>query len=284
MSQAVSDVDAAGFPEAVIERSKDTPVLVDFWAAWCGPCRMLGPVLERIAAEPDAGFELVKVDIDANQSLAGQYAVSSIPAVKLFVDGKVAAEFLGALPESQVRAFLRQHIPSEADSAVAAGRALAKSGDGEAAKAAFETALAADDAHPGAHLELARLALARGDVDEVSGHIDAIDARADEYEQAQVLRAALDFAATCGEAGGEDACRARLTENEADLDARYELGACLAAAGRYREALDELLAVVSRDRKHRDEAARKAMVTIFGIVGIRSPLSDEYRDKLALLL
>src|SRR5690349_12414409 len=114
------DVSTANFATEVIEHSRTQPVLVDFWAPWCGPCRMLGPVLERLAAEPDAGFRLAKVNTDENQEVAARYRISGIPDVRLFIDGEIAAGFVGAKPESEVRRFLRQYIPNEADRKVKA--------------------------------------------------------------------------------------------------------------------------------------------------------------------
>jgi putative thioredoxin len=280
----ISDVGEADFEQAVIARSRRVPVLVDFWAPWCGPCRRLGPVLEKLVGEQAGRIALAKVNSDQNPELSASFGVRGIPHVLLFKDGEAIDGFSGALPEEQVRAFLRQHLPAAADKECAAGEAARTAGDAAAAAAAYGRALAADPAHAGAHLGLARLALAGGRDDEVERHLAAISPLAAEADAAAALRQGLELARSCRAAGGEAACRARLEKDAGDLDARIALGACLAAAGRYPEALDELLAAVRRDKKHAGEAARKAMLTIFQIVGVRSPLADEYRGQLALAL
>jgi putative thioredoxin len=274
----VIDVTEADFQAQVIERSSKQPVLVDFWAAWCGPCRALGPVLEKLAGE--GRFVLAKVDTDANQRLAGAFGIRGIPAVKLFVDGKVAGEFTGALPEPQVRAFLDQHIPSEADRLVREAAAA----DPEAAARLLDQALALEPEHAGARLARARVALAAGDVDAARVHAGAITPAADEHEAAQHLLEAIGFAVACTEAGGADGARARLEADPKDLDARIALGQCLAAAGDHRAALDELLEAVTQKRHYRDDAARKAMLTIFGLLGPGNELASEYRRKLQIVL
>ncbi len=280
----VVDVTQETFEELVIERSHKVPVLVDFWAAWCGPCRMLGPVLESLAKDMGGRFVLAKLDTEANQSLAAAFRISGIPACKLFYRGKLVDEFTGALPESAVRAFIDKNCPSEADELLAAAQAALRSGDPGSAREGVEQALALGGRQPGAQLLLAELALLDGDSDAVEQHIRGILAGDDEYDAAQRLREALGLARTCREAGGLDACRAAAAATPDDLDARFAYAACLAVSGSHREALDELLAVFDRDRTHNDRAAHKAILTIFALVGPRSELANEYRDKLAILL
>jgi len=278
------DVTSDTFAEQVLARSRSIPVLVDFWAAWCGPCRVLGPVLEKLAREMEGAFVLAKVDTDASPDLSQRYGIRGIPAVKLFVEGEVVDEFVGALPPDQVRAFLRRHCPTEADRRVESGRALLGAGELEPARAVLAEALALDPQHFGARLALAEVAVTAGDADAARTELDAIPMRAPESDAAEGLRAVLGFLETCREAGGEGACRQALGADPDDLESRYALGCCLEAAGRHEEALEELLAVVARDKRFRDEAARKAMVTIFGRVGIHSPLSDAFRRRLAIYL
>jgi putative thioredoxin len=283
-SPHVIEVGAADFQAEVVERSHQVPVLVDFRAAWCGPCRVLGPVLERLADEGGGRFVLAKVDTEAHPTLGARFAVRGIPAVKLVIDGRVVDEFVGALPEAQVRQFLDRNVPSETDRLVGEARARLGEGDREGATALLEQVVALEPSHAAAHLELGRIALARGDVEALERHIAAIGRAADEWDAAQHLRAAGQFASACAAAGGEQAVRARLAAEPGDLDALLALGHCLATSGDHRGALEALLSAVERDRHHRDDAARKAMLTIFGLLGSRSDLASEYRRKLQILL
>ncbi len=249
-SQHVIEVGAADFPAEVVERSRTVPVLVDFWAAWCGPCRMLGPVLERLAEEHDGAFVLAKVDTDANQELAAEYGISGIPAVKLFKDGEVVDEFVGALPERQVRAFLRPHVaaPERPDP-----------------------------------LEAARALLAAGDLDGLRTAVAAIPPSADERAAAEQLLAAADLIAEARAAGDAESLRARAAASPDDCQARYALAGHLLAAGDHRDALEQYLAIAERDRRWQKEAARKAMLVVFGLIGVRHPLADEFRGKLQII-
>lgn len=279
MIKEVSDGD---FDVEVLERSHEIPVLVDFWAEWCGPCRMLGPVLEQIAEEHHGTFELAKLDTDAAPRTSARYGIRSIPAVKLFVGGKVIAEFVGALPGGSIRKFLAEHLPSEADARVAEGEARLAAAELPAARAAFEAALALHPAHPRAHLALARLALDEGDSTAVEQHVEAIDLAAPEREKAEFVRKAIAFHHEGQAIGGRAAAEARVAADPKDLDAWYALGCCLAVEHRWQEALDAFLESVMRRPKHRDAAAHKAILVVFGLLGRDHELTDPYQRKLQI--
>ncbi len=285
MTTATATVSAAtdaSFEVAVLERSRTVPVLVDFWATWCGPCRALGPVLEKLAGAYGERVAVVKVDTDANQGVARRYGIRSIPAVKLFRDGVVVDEFVGALPEKQVRAFLDRHCPDADTLAVRAVEAALAAGDVDGAIAHAAALAAREPAHPRTFLVQARIALALGDLTTAGELLDGIPLAAAEFEPAQTLATFLEHAAHG--AAGIAATAAAASARPEDAAAHYAHGCALAAAGRHREALAALLTSVERDRRWQAEAARKAMLAVFGVVGVREPLSDEYRTKLAVLV
>jgi putative thioredoxin len=278
------------FEAAVLDRSSQVPVLVDFWAPWCGPCRALGPVLERIAGSAGGRFELVKINVDESPRVAARHGIRGIPAVKLFRDRDVVGEFVGALPERQVQAFLDQHLPTAAmrEAALAAERLAA--GDLAGARVAAEAALASDAGAAGpaastAHAVLARLDLAARDLDGAEAHARAVPSSAAEWDMAQALLEAIELGRAAKAAGDPAALEARIAAAPAGgLDDVFALAVHRMLDGDHRAALELLLGVVERDRRWRDEAARKAMLTVFQIIGARSPLADEYRRRLSILL
>lgn len=279
---AVRDVTDETFETQVLARSHQLPVLVDFWAPWCGPCRMLGPVLERLAPQVADRVDIVRLNTDEHQRAPSRYQVSGIPAVKLFIGGEVVAEFVGAKPEAQVRAFLDQHCPSELDRLAVEGAAALERGELDVAERALRQVLEARPEHPAALVALARVCYARGELDEALVRAGRVSPRADEYEVAQQLSALVALArqGAAGLAATEAAARAA-PEN---LQARFEYAAALLAASSWRPALDELLTIVEQDRRWSQEAARKAMLVVFAVLGAQAPLSQEFRRKLAVLL
>src|SRR5688572_14180537 len=189
----VADVTEKDFQKQVLEASRKVPVLVDFWADWCGPCRVLGPVLERLAGEMGGGFELAKVDADANPALAAHFGVRSLPSVLLFKDGAPVDGFVGAQPEGAVREFLKPHVKTAAPSALAEAQRHLAAGNIKAAKRAFEEALRVEGEKDEAHLGLARLALAAGDVAEAEREARAVEAGSKGSTGAQAILDALEL-------------------------------------------------------------------------------------------
>ncbi len=278
------DIELAEFREAVLEESRRRPVVVDFWAPWCGPCRILGPILEKLAAEFGGDFFLAKVNTEDSPELAEHFGIRSIPNVKIFKDSQVVDEFIGALSEAEARKFLRRHCPGPADRKFIEGIALRDQGQLEDARRLFEEILKIDASHPGALLELGKLLAGEGDAAGAVALWERVPASSPQADQAEMLKQALQFQVACNEAGGAAACAARAASEPENLEVRYFNGCCLAAMGEFRGALEEFLFVVTRNRNFRDEAARKAMLTVFALAGNRSELAEEYRKRLALVL
>ena len=284
MNEWTVDVSEQDFEQSVVQRSHEVPVVIDFWAPWCGPCRALGPTLEKLAEEQQGKFILAKINIDENPMLAQAFQIQSIPAVKAVRNGALAGEFLGAQPEPNVRRFIEQLMPSEAESLVREAQRLEEAGKAQGAESLYRAALAKETNQPLALLGLARVLVQRGEENDAQTLLTRIPNTVPEHPAAQQLLAQLRLKQTGASAGDEQKYRDRLAADQNDLDARFELSQVLAAVGRFEEALTELLTIVKKDRKFRDEGARKAMLEIFEVIGARSDLAEHYRSELAKVL
>lgn len=282
-SEWVKDVKEADFQREVVERSHQLPVVVDFWAPWCGPCRALGPILERLAAERAGDFVLAKVNTDQAQNLAYQYGIEGIPAVKAFRDGRPVLEFVGLLPEAQLRDFLDRICPSQADRQARQAVELEASNPA-GAEAEYRSVLEQDPANDAAVVGLARLLIARGQDAEAGDLLDRIAPAGELGAEAERLGAVLFLREQARPFGDEATARQRLAADPDNPDVRYQLGCVLAALGKYPDALQTLLEAAQRDPAIAADKVRPVMVKTFYAVGVRSPLADEYRDKLARLL
>lgn len=272
----------ADFERAVLERSREVGVVVDFWAPWCAPCRTLGPLLERAVREQAGAVELVPIDVDRAPELARRFGARSIPMVLGFKDGRLLAEFVGAQPEPVVRRFVAALLPSDADRHTRSAAQRAAAGDPAAAEALLRAALESDPRHGGALLALARLLAARGELAEAQILVERVLPSSPAAPEAERLAAEL----RTSRAGGEDEAglRARLARDPDDLAARLGLGQSLAGAHRFEEALAELLEVVRRDASFADQAARKAMLDVFALLGADHPATHRFRAALAQAL
>ena len=272
MNEWTVDVSEQDFEQTVVQRSHEVPVVIDFWAPWCGPCRALGPTLEKMAEEQQGKFILAKINIDENPMLAQAFQIQSIPAVKAVRNGALAGEFLGAQPEPSVRRFIEQLLPSEAEALAREAQRLEEVGKAQGAESLYRAALAKEANQSLALLGLARVLVQRGEEAEALTLLGRIPITAPESAAAQQLIAQLRLKQSGASAGDEQKYRDRLAADADDLDARFELAQVLAAVGRYEEALTELLEIVKKDRKFRDDGARKAMLEIFEVIGARSEL------------
>jgi putative thioredoxin len=282
MNQWSIEAGEEDFENAVLERSTEVPVLVNFWAPWCGPCRVLGPVLEKLAQEYAGQFILAKVNVDENPALAEALGIQGIPAVKLFRDGQLASEFTGALPEPMIREFLSKFLPSAADSATENAAALEQQGKVDEAKALYQAILDSEPGHPGALLGLGRLLMREGNRAGALELLQRIPPASDQSREADALIARLKLQE--GAAQSEAELREALKTNPNDLEAKFGLAQVLAAKGAYEDALRQYLDIVKTDRTFRDDGARKGMIQIFDALGSEDPLTDKYRTELAKVL
>jgi putative thioredoxin len=280
---AVKDVNESGFAAEVIERSREVPVVVDFWAAWCGPCRVLGPIIEREVMAHEGRVELVKVDVDANPGLAARYDVRGIPAVKAFTGGEVAREFVGLQSADFLRRWLADLAPSPARRGLDAATALVRQGDRAGAESAFRALLGDAEAGGAAAVALAELLLDAGRADDAEAALASLDPRSPHADAAEAARRRVTFARDAAAFGGRAAAAAALARDPGDLEARFALASAHAAALEWEPALAELLELVKRSRKFRDDGARRAMLAIFDHLGPQHPTVSDYRRQLQIV-
>jgi putative thioredoxin len=288
MSQTASawivDVNEESFDRLVVQESRRRPVILDFWAPWCGPCRTFSPVIERVVNEKRGEVVLAKVNTDEAQELALHFGVEGIPAIKVVRDGALIFEHTGVLPEAQLRDLVNQLVPSEADRLVQQAAAAEESAPARA-EALYRQALELDPRSDAPRVGLARVLVAQKKDDEVLALLEPVAAEGPLGEEAQRLRSQLALRGLSDAVSADEAAlRRRVAANPNDAQARYELGCALAQKGRHEEALELLLSAAERDVKLANSKVREAMVQIFYALGQSHPLSDKYRAKLALLL
>lgn len=284
-SDHIKDGTDASFMADVIEASKTQPVIVDFWATWCGPCRTLTPTIEKVVNAAKGAVKLVKIDVDKNPGFAGQLRVQSIPTVYAFVDGRPVDAFQGALPESQVKAFVEKLAGAgeggALDEIIAMGKESLEIGDLGGAAQAFAQALQIDPTSAKALGGMARVYLANGDPEGAAEVVAMAPADAKDPDL-DAARAALALAA---EAPSETAAfEQRLAADPDDHEARLELAKALAGMGRLQDAADHLLTIIARDRAWNDDAARKQLLTVFEAAGPTSEVAKQGRRKLSSIL
>ena len=283
-SSSVFEVSADNFDTEVLEKSQRVLVVADFWAAWCAPCRVLMPLLQKLAEEYQGQFLLAKIDTDKQQALAERWGIRSLPTVKLFKGGTVVDEFLGVLPESAVRAILDRHLPRPSDALREGARAAMQNGDRAQALASLQKALAADPDHLPVKLDLADLLIGSGDTDAAEKILKQLPFQQREDKPVKTLLARLEFARAASSASPAAELAKRIAANPNDLESRYLLGAALVASGDYAGALEHFFAIMKQDRRFNNDIGRRSLLGVFELLGNDHELTQQYRRKMAPLL
>ncbi len=278
------DTTLSSFERDVIEGSAEVPVIVDFWAPWCAPCRELGPLLERLEREYGGRFRLVNVNSDTNPELVASFNLKSIPYAVAFVDGAAVAQFMGAQPEAFVRAFIDRLSPNPADIEHRSAREALARGQAAIANDYLKNAIALDPSHAAARLDMITLLLERGEIDEARRHFDTLLAGAQQESAYAGVVARMKAADTARALPPIQLLARRIYLDHNDLAARYELAELLVSKCDYGPAMHQLLEIVKRDRNFREDAARRRMLEVFDMAAGHPELVSEYRSRLSSLL
>jgi putative thioredoxin len=284
----IKETTTQGFMKDVIEESKRQPVLIDFWAPWCGPCKQLTPVLEKVVKAAKGKVKLVKMNIDDHPAIPGQMGIQSIPAVIAFVNGQPADGFMGALPESQVTAFIERltkgKVGGEAQDLMKDAEALLAEGDAQSAAQIYTQLIQEDDTNIGAVAGLARCYLAVGQLDKAKETLAKVPEAKRNDAAVAAARAALEVAEQANSVGPVGELEKKVAANPLDHQARFDLAVALNAAGQRQEAVDQLIEVVRRDRKWNDDGARKQLVQFFEAWGPTDEATVAGRRRLSSIL
>jgi len=282
-SPYIIDVTQDNFAQVVLEGSREHPVLVDFWAAWCQPCQMLMPVLAKLAEEYGGRFILAKVNSDEQQALASQFGVRSLPTVMIFRDGKPADQFMGVQPESAIRALLGKHLPRASDAQRNAAREQLEAGDAEGALATLQAALNEDPDNQALKIDIARALMALGRADEAEEALKTLPMDLHQEEDVQRLEAQVQFARIAARGDELKTLEAQVETTE-EPQTLHRVAAAKILSEDYETALSLLMKLMQKHRKYGDDAGHKGLLAAFELLGAQHPLVKEYRRKMVSLL
>lgn len=285
-SPFIFEATTQNFAQLVIQNSRQVPVLVDFWADWCQPCKTLTPILHKLVEEYRGAFILVMVNTDQNQALASQLGVRSLPTVKLFKDGKIADEFMGALPEAEVRKFLNKHRTRPTEPYRQQALLMQEQGDLEGAMNLMGQVLQHEPDFHEAALDLASMLLASGDTNQAEALVNQIPEKSVEPELLQKIRSEIKLARLKEQSEGQDTSELeqRILQNPQDYAAMLDLAKIRVAQGRTEEGLELYLKVMKADRSFGDDAGKQGLIASFDLLGASDPLVKKYRSKMFSLL
>ncbi len=278
------DVNETNFSREVIEISHKTPVLVDFWATWCEPCKNLMPVLTKLADEYAGQFLLAKIEIDQEQNLATQFAVRSVPTVKMVVNGEIVDEFTGALPEAQIREFINKHIAQADDSPLQRAITAYQEGETESALKKMQEILLAEPENPMVRIEFANMLMREKRFDDARDLLNSLSADDKNNPAALALLGQLESIDAVIDAPDIESLLQTIEQEPANCLAREQLSAHYKLRGDYATAMEQLLEIVRRDRNYNDDAGRTGLLKIFEMLGHQHELVGQYRRKLAQVL
>jgi putative thioredoxin len=283
-SPYIHNVSMQNFQNLVLENSINKPVLVDFWADWCQPCQTIMPMLAKLAEEYDGKFELAKVNADEEQELAAHFGIKSLPAMKLFYQGQIVDERMGAVPESDIRAMIDKHIMSESDQLVQAAMMAYQQGHTAQALEVLNNALAKDPDNAELKVTIAQMVYGEGNSESAVALLDSLDSEGSNLDAAIKLRAEIKLAEQLADLPDLGEIEQRLAQNPTDLDALLQKSKHLTAQGDYDNAMECLLTIIRTDRSFEDDAGRTSLLELFDLLGGEHPSVQTYRRKLFTLL
>ncbi len=279
-SPYIFDVTSDNFQQGVIDNSHKVPVVVDFWADWCQPCKILMPILSNLVTEYNGGFVLAKVNTEQQQQLATEHGVRSIPTVKIYRHGKVVDEFTGAQSEDFIRAILDRYISSEADEIRTQAMQAIRNGDRASGRKLLEKAAELEPDNASIQIDLAHLDAEQKNYSAASERLQNLGIADRDRPEVTGLLAKMEFAATAESVADKKSLLADIEANPKNSEARYQLAAISITDGNYEAALDQLLQILIRDRQYNDDAGRRGMLAIFDMLGNEHELVGTYRRKM----
>ena len=280
----IVDADIQSFAAEVIEASREQLVMVDFWADWCGPCKSLTPILEKLVAQYQGAVRLVKVDTEANQEMAAQFGIRSLPTVFFFKDGNPVDQFMGLQPEEAIRQIIDRHTGNPGESELAAAEAAYDQGQKEEAKAFIMQLIHADPTNDAPKLLMLKWLCAEGNMDDARTVAEAVSEDGHDSAEYKAWQTSVEMQEALKDLPSESELMDIIASDEGNLDARLQLAQRHIALQQPEQGLDQLLEIVRRDRSHDDEAARKMMIKVFESLGGSGPLVSKYRGLLARTL